>query len=78
MIDTNMTWLERRIFGGTNGHLFLNKGNQTQGLVNTVSLWWLIIDNQSIVNIIMNKELEKDIRHACGRFFRVQCLQNTG
>ena len=38
-----------------------------------VSPWWLLLDIQSTVNFIMNKELVKDIFDACERFVCVHC-----
>ena len=48
--------IERRIFGGTEKHSFLNKGNKTQVSGKAVIPWWLLLDSQSTVNFVMNKK----------------------
>ena len=54
-IDDDITGIERRILGGTDEHSLMNKGYKTQGSGKLVSLWWLLLDIQSTVNVIMNK-----------------------
>ena len=70
-IDADITGMERRTLGGTDKQSFLNKGNYTQGSGKAVIPLWIILDSQSTVNVIMNKELVKDIRDARGWFIRV-------
>ena len=53
--DANITGIERRILGVTDEQLFVNKGNNTQVLVKQFSPWWLPIDIQFTVNILINK-----------------------
>ena len=72
-IDADITGIERRILRGTGGHSLLNKGNYSQGPRKALSLWWLLLDSQSTMDVIMNKEIFKDIRDVCGRFVRVHC-----
>ena len=54
IIEADITEIERLVLGGTDKHSFLNKGNETQGSVNSVSLWWLLLYIQSTANLIMN------------------------
>ena len=77
LIDADITGIERRIFGGTDEHSFLNKGNKIQVPVKVVNIWWLILDRNSTVNSIMNKEMVKDICNACGRFVHVHYNAGT-
>ena len=76
-IDADITGIERRILGGIDEHSFLNKGNETQVSGKVVRLWWMMLDIQSTVNVVINKELEKDIRDARGRFARFHCNAGT-
>ena len=76
-IDDEITGIERLVLGGTDENSLPNKGNKTQVLGKAVSQWWLMIDIQSTVNLIMNKELVKDIRNTHGRFIRVHCNAGT-
>ena len=50
--------------------------NNTQGPGKQFSPLWLLLDRKSTVNVIMKKELVKDILDASGRFVHVHC--NTG
>ena len=72
-IDANITWIEMRTLRGTDRHSFLKKGNDTQVSVKEFSPWWMLLDIQSTVNFIMNKEIVKETCNARGRFFCVHC-----
>ena len=48
-----------------------------KGSVKSVCPWWLLLDSQSTVIVIMNKELLKDIRDAYGRFVCVHYNEET-
>ena len=76
-IGTDITDIERHIPVGTDEHSLLNKGNEIQGSGKAVSPWFLLLDSQSTVNIIMKKELLKDIRDKRWRFANFHCNEGT-
>ena len=76
-IEADITGIEGRILEGTDEHSFLNKGNETQVPVKAVSPWWMLLDSQYTVNVIINRELVKDICDTRGRFFRVHFNSGT-
>ena len=75
-LDTDINGIERRILGVTDKHSLPNKGNDPQGSGKAVSPWWMLLDIQSTVNVVINKGLVREILDACGRFVRVNC--NSG
>ena len=77
-IDADITGIESRILGGIDEHSFLNKGNETQGSVKSVSPWWMLLDSQSTVNAITNKELVNYIRNESGWFILSTAIQEQG
>ena len=76
-MDDDITSIERRILSGTDEHSSLNKLNETQVSGKAGIPCWILIDILSTVNLVMNKELVKDICDVRRQFIHVHWNSGT-